>query len=307
MAKVINLDQNGGLETMLGDRRWQYLEAASGRVDNACMHSIDKLHHPDCFAAIPDSWKTVNFRNRLFRMLSREAAMVHFLLASLHKCFPWILFLLPLDHTVVQKTVTACESSLDDWSLDFLMFFAGRLTCREALLEIAIIIILGKTSTVRIEALNALIRRIIVSKSNAVKKPNLLSISAEFALSRLRASERGLFKRLWSIWKKPLSVTDADEHPIRRRAVRRKKKRVIKSETKKVVRRPGGGGAWRAFVHARCRGVTKALFAELAKEYNNLSPEERVAIVALGRASALGSEATLRTYPIGGEGGGGAD
>ena len=240
---------------LLGGRKWPILRAATGEVDNECMKAIEDLHQTPWSEAAPKSWLTVKWRNILFRLLSREAAMIYMLLVMRHETFPFLLFLLLVDPAYADIIKGMCESSYDEFTAGFIAHYKdhGGIDGPRALLELAVIAIIVKTSTVRIEVLNGKLRKILRTRSNQTARPDLGVVSAEFLLSRVRARETR-WKRNWKVTKK------------------RKvggKGLVRKRSTRKAIQPPkrkrGGGGAWRAYVSARCRDKCKAVMKDLAR------------------------------------------
>ena len=135
--------------------------------------------------------------------------------------------------------------------------------CYLALLELVLVIIFGRTSSSRIESLNALLRRMLSLAQTYV--PEFKDLSAKFMLSRLRLRARSI----------------ANPPGLKQR--RRRKKAVQRSKGKK--RSGGGGGAWRAFVRQRMKGQAKQLFTSLSAEYAALTDEERKALEELGKVA----------------------
>ena len=214
--------------------------------------------------------------------------MIHLLLVWCHEAYPFPLFLMLLDHSLKERILAAvvvCTSRFDNYTREFLRKYSPDICSVVALLELAIVVMLGRTSTTRLEALNAKLRKIMHAKSNMTKKPDLTILSSEFLLAKLRSLHRGLWQRIWRGSVKRTGAQHVDGKR-RRRATRRR--RVRKHKTRKFKAQSCGGGAWRAFIHKRCAGVCKAAFRDLAIEYRGLSQEERAELVAEG-ASACAS------------------
>ena len=271
----INLDE-GGAASLMGQYMWPLRVAFEGKLDQTVMDSIASLHDPRKLSAIPDGWKTVRYRHLMFRLLSREAAVIYELLVLLHRQFPFRLLKLTTDPSDAAGVANSCRSSRDAFSDHFIEKYMDNLTAFEPLLILAILIILGRTSTSRIEALNAKLRKILMAKSNATKRPNITNISAEFMLAKLRSRERGLWQRIWKVWREPFAASTAASRPVNSRRVRKNRRK-----------KPGGGGAWRAFVSARCRGLGRQLFSQLAEEYRSLSDEDRLGFKEAGEVATL--------------------
>ena len=136
----------------------------------------------------------------------------------------------------------------------------------EGLLELAMVVLLGRCATVRLESLNASIRRLLRVLSNQVKKPDLATLSSLFVCSRFRLQDDRAKLR---------NQTSAGKVKRRRTST----KGVIK---RKCSKKHGGGGAWRAYVSLRCRGIRKACFRSLSRDYRNLPPGEKDMLLADG-------------------------
>ena len=208
----------------------------------------------------------------MFRLLSKQAAVVFHLLVSCHTTFPFRMFRLleePGLAADIRLQFRNCPGSFDEWSKSFMDYYED-IASMEALLELAVLVILGRTSTVKLEAFNAKLRKILKSRSNQVKAPRLGDISNEFMLSRIRVREGGLWKRVWTEWKGQRNDADSKQRTCVRKKLKRRKKGNAKIEKKK--KRPGGGGAWRAYCSKKCRGVAKGVWKALAVEFKRLSP-----------------------------------
>lgn len=147
-------------------------------------------------------------------------------------------------------------------------------------MELSLLAMSAKTSTVLLECRNGQIRRYVVSSSVQASLPMLASVSAKFVLRKLALRDRAV------------------RMPARMREVR---KRICKTapsqDTRrcgKSGRRGGGGGPWRAFVSERCRSIAAAAFKGLGNEYRRLPPEERARFAQRGAlASMLHREGAL--------------
>lgn len=218
------------LPVALSHGEWPLLAAASGKYERRCMQDLEKLQgnhrHFECW---PSSWISIRSRHRLCRMISREAAAVHELLLVKHQKFPFRLFCLATDHSLVQEIEGSCESSRGKYTAQFLQKYAGRLLDGDAQAELAAIVLFGRASTVKLESLNASIRRRLFAVSTQVAKPRLAVLSAEVLLGRVRT--RHLERRF------PAG------HKMARKARSRK---YMKAGGDGKKKRRGGGGAWRA-------------------------------------------------------------
>ena len=151
----------------LQGRAWPLLVAATGKLDTRCMQELEDLHSADAFSGLPPDWKTVEWRHLLTKLLSREAAAVYELLVVMHRKAPFILFRLLVAPEVWKPIIEAlCESALDEFAKGFLAYYKDDIISRLALLELALIVMLARTSTVTLVLRNAKLRKIVLSKSN---------------------------------------------------------------------------------------------------------------------------------------------
>ena len=135
----------------------------------------------------------------------------------------------------------------------------------DGLIELAIIVMLARTSTVLLECRNAHVNRWARCMATQSVPPLLRNLASNFVLQKL--SRRKNFEQ--AMYSRVHGRTEAAKQQ-RRRKVRKP------ATTKK------GGGPWRAFISSRCRGVCKALFAALSQQYRDLTQEERHALGVTG-------------------------
>ena len=258
----------GNLKGFLESARWPLLEAALGAKDRTALNSIAALDDPACYSAWPEDWYTVATRTKLFKCLSRQAAAIHELLATKHKACPYMVFRLISDPAAAQAELDGtCRSAMDDFTTGFLEAYPDELCSEPAMLELAMVLMHARTSTVSLESSNASVRRRLHGASLQVVMPDLHAISAEFALGKLR--RRQLERKC---------PPGHREHrgKVKQRRQNRKRKRG------------GAGGAYRAFVHSRGQKISK----ELNDEWRALTAVAKAAFIPAGRhataRSALG-------------------
>lgn len=259
----------------LSSCRWPILVAARGEIEERFFRELEDVQAPSRYEAFPDDWRTVEVRNRLFRMVSRQGAAAHELVATVNKQYPYKLMRLAVEPEVAGEIEASCESSLDGYSSAFLKAFAGQLNSSDALAELSLLVLASRTNTVKLESLNATIRRHLTVMSVQTKKPSLATVSSEFMLGQLR--------------RRAVELSYPAGHPLHwARRVRGKAGKLKGGGAAAIEKkRRGGGGPWRAFVSSRCRGVAKALFKALGAEYRALSPADKVAFQELGALGTL--------------------
>ena len=274
------MNDDGGVPLMTS-AQWPILVAARGDLERRFFEELMATQEPKVYEGFPDAWRTSDVRHRLFKMMSRAGACVHELVRTVNKQFPYRLMLLAgqSGEEVANEIAASCGPSRDAYSASFLDKYEGQLQSQEALAELALVIMASRTSTTRLESLNATIRRHLTVMAVQAKKPSLVTVSAEFMLGKLRRraveSVHPAGHRLhWS-------------RRVRSRFVKRRRLATAGALSK----RRGGGGAWRAFISSRCRGVTAAVFRTLAAEYRGLSREEMQQFKELGAAGTLAHRA----------------
>ena len=147
---------------------------------------------------------------------------------------------------------------------------AGKVGCGDCLSELASIAMMARTSTVRLESLNASIRRRLIATSTQVATPHLGSLSAELALSKMRTR-----------------LLENELPPGHRMHNARQACATHYATTRRHHRRRGGGGAWRAYISKETKGRAKAHFAALGERYRSLPQDENRCLHNLSRAAAL--------------------
>jgi len=123
----------------------------------------------------------------LFKALSREAAAVYELLYEKHGACPYISFLLVDGDPDTERTLRSiCESGRDEFTASFLATYDD-VRSEAAQLELAMVLVHARTSTVSLESSNATLRRRLHGMSLQVCMPELSAVSAEFTLGKVRS------------------------------------------------------------------------------------------------------------------------
>ena len=160
---------------------------------------------------------------------------------------------------------------LDDFSSSFIKHFKKiGLVVYVALLELVLHILLGSTATTRIENLNAWLRRQVMLRGQT-KQVSQIDLSAAFVIARSR-NRAGVHRAKSGLVGKKKRKIRAD-------------KKVIHTKTKRSKRR--GGGAYRAYISARCKGVMKAGFKALSRDFAILDAKDKEYYKQLGRKGTL--------------------
>jgi hypothetical protein len=152
------------VEQLLSSRGTPLGSAVLGTHDKRCMHTLSVISNPEAWAAFPSTCRTLSFSNLLFKRISRAGASVHYLLILPHSQFPYLLFLWILDPSKKELILNKCRGSMDQFTNAFLSRFRHDVSNKDADFELLMILLLTKTATIRIEALNSLLQRILRTK-----------------------------------------------------------------------------------------------------------------------------------------------
>jgi hypothetical protein len=271
-------EQLSGPAALLAGREWPLLKAATGERDRQTMRELEMLHDRVRFDCYPDDAKNVRFRHRVFRVLSREAATTHCFMLAYHEADPFPVFRLAVEPEYSEHLLARCEPSRGEYFRGFLERHAD-ITSDDARVELAVVIVSARVTTVPIEHANSSIVRKVSSKSMQTHRPDLITLSAEHVQGCVRLRERLVklpagYKLPRKSRKKASGKANASSNA--------KAKSACTVNNPNVKRVRGGGGAWRAFISARCKGIAKAMLGPLALEYGSLSLEEKQAYVEAG-------------------------
>jgi hypothetical protein len=265
-------------EQLLAARKTALGVAALGVHDKQCMDQLGVISDPLPWAHFPNACKTLSFSTLMFKMISRAGATTHYLLSAPHKKFPFLIFTWILQPASRARILAMCPSSTDAFSCEVLKHVRDGSLPRDLEIELLVILLLSRTATVRIEALNSLLQRILRKKSTQTTRPDIKVVSEEFCLHVLRMSE--VRRRHHG------GHTRARHASNKHNASPKASSLSVPKPSADVPDGRGGGGAWRCFVRERTRGICKAVFSALAVEYNDLPPEERAGYAEQG---ALGT------------------
>ena len=126
------------------------------------------------------------------RLLTRAACAVHFYFRKFTQ-FPFKLLLMlcgPDPPAIARSIEASCPRLHDGYTKDFIKRFAGRMTCKEAMLELALSVFKSRTNTAPMECRHAHIRRFVSSLSVQTRRPSVAMISARFLLRKVAIRER---------------------------------------------------------------------------------------------------------------------
>lgn len=264
-SKAVTAPRAAGVNAILANRKWPLLLAARQESERTCMQDLVAVHDRLVVGCLPPAAMTVETQRLICKLLSKEGACIYDYFITQSNQFPWKLFRLLDDPALAAEIEQSCESSRDEFSHAFIVRFQGRLVSEEALMHLSLIVLVARTSTLNIECRHAQIRRYVKTASVHVQKPDLAWISAKFLLRKMALREKS--------FRLPSGSTTKPGNEKQKRGKRGQKKG--ESSVGKRTRRRGGGGAYRAFISAKCKAVGKAVFRELAAEYNALPEDDK--------------------------------
>ena len=258
-----------GSGKLLGEK-WPLLIAAEGTNDARCMKALESKHEDPALRHFRSAAKKIRMNHMIFKLLGRDASWVHTKLVVLHGSILFKLFRTIKDPTQAEAVLAACPSLQGPFVKHFVEMHEGKeggIVSQDAKMQLATIAIFARTTTVRLEVLNAYLQRLLRAKSNSVMPPDMAVISAEFVLGTIREREKR-------------SAMPSTQRPPQRWHV--------KGGKVKKARRRGGGGAWRAFVSQKTKGTgQRADFAQLVREYRQLDDAAKEQLLGEGRQATV--------------------
>ena len=251
------------------EREYRVLVAAEGtHVQAALAAVVNRLRTlPEALAR---KYFTVKHRCFGFRVLSRAACGVHWLLRIPHRGFPYALFKLLKGDLSVASSTPSCM--LDEFGAAYLSKYPPQdcayETGSEALAVLAFVAESADVDIASIEAKHAAIRRLALRKGLQTWVPNFENLCAEFSCRQV-ASAR-VAGMGFDAGQKKDGKGDAQQP-------QQKKKASATSG--------GGGGPFRAFLHVKYQGrrMTPDAWREASAMYKLLSQEEVAFFKDLGQ------------------------
>jgi hypothetical protein len=145
-------------------RRWPVLERARGVLDRECVDRIVAAHRLKAWDVLHKLVKTVRLRHQGFRVLSRIGASFYQHAIAMHRLPQYRVLLLLIDpEKIAAELVGYCQSFLDPFTASFLAHYKDKLTSMEARIELLVIVLVSKATTVHIENSNAQIRKTLMA------------------------------------------------------------------------------------------------------------------------------------------------
>ena len=238
--------------------------AAEGALLESCLAAVlDKLQKVPL--ALPCRSWSVATRTLGYRLLSRVACALHWLVRIPHTGFPYALFRIlgPLGHTAATNVLRAPPCAHDELAQAFFAIYRDA-TFEEGSEELAVLRFLGDLVDIDIasvEARHASVRRLALRRGLRTWVADFEALAADFACRRVAASEAGPY----------VAATEGVAERHQTAADDRKQRK------KKKTGGGGGGGPYRAFIHINYSGrggMTAELWHEASVKYRQLSSEE---------------------------------
>ena len=256
-------------------RSFRMLEAAKGRDTQLFIDSVMEQMRQRTKAIAADA-QTLQIRSLHFRMLSRAACSLHFLIRKPREGQPFQFFL-NLEHRDGQQYRPGPKCLEDELAQEFYAQHPEWNPVAEACLETLARSI--QMDVAAIESKHASSRRIALYRSTQNWTTQLESLSAEWTMSQIRiASLQG--------------PADPEEEPQQdgEQADGPEAKRRRTGPGKQAGARGGGGGAWRAFLHEFFAGRGRMTGSEIrraASVYRDLPQAEHVRLLERGRQALM--------------------
>ena len=149
------------LNSLFSSRKWPVLERARGALDAAHFDRRKAAFDVRMWQHFPRWAKTLRFRHLGFKMLHRCGAMFYQNIVTLHRMPPFLTLMLlrePAETTAQLRG--RCEKMLDDYATSFMKFYDEDLTAMDALIELLVIDVFSKATTVHLENTIAYGRRL---------------------------------------------------------------------------------------------------------------------------------------------------
>ena len=250
-------------------RRLRACVVAKGLMEEVYMSRLKSLlANIDSWDALPPWAHTRVFTSMAFRLICACGGLCFELLVAPRRSYPWKTFNLAsgVDDGSSLSDVLLAEAPcrFDSWTRAFVSHYKDRLDSIEAKLDLWTTASMVRSETAQIEAQHASIRRSIHLSSTHTHQQHVERASSDFILRhvQMRSRARDALQRNLVANVSPVDPA-LDEPPQKKFRTR-------------------GGGAFRAFIHSRCAGVRKPDFADLAREYRQLSPVEKATFKELG-------------------------
>lgn len=266
--------ESTGADGADGDRRsYRVLEAAVNEHENRAMEKLKVLfEEPSMWVLMPESSYLEVSAATTFRLLSAQGALLEELLRSVHRRYPYRMFLALLDEHERELMLADRPCIRDFFCQDFVV--RHDLRTSEGLASLMLVAHLVRTEITEIECLHGSLRRLLNSMGMQTHLPDFEHASARWLAARWRKEERD-----------PSSFRHRDADCEAEFADDGAHEGGHQEGNQEAKGRRGGGGAWRAFVHQETSGQPgRPDLAELAARYRALDDDRRADLAELGKA-----------------------
>ena len=174
---------------MLIGREWPLTRILTGELDQTFFDELEGIcgQSLDC---IPEEAKIVNTNALCFKLSSRQGCYHYEFMSEPHTLPPYNLLATVYKPETAAGVVAQCPKLRDSYTEGFIKHFPD-ITSYWAVLELCIVVLMGKTNTSRIESLNALLRRIIAMRYQS-RPYSFVEVCSKFGLCRARITRRML-------------------------------------------------------------------------------------------------------------------
>eukprot|EP00971_Amphidinium_carterae_P252478 5012224-Amphidinium_carterae.8 len=259
------------------NRQWRVLDLHYQMMSCSFLQLVSvAMHEPDlCTHEV----NTELFRSTRFRVAIRSPAVVHQLIVAVTQGFPYRLYTLVVDRSLVncQQLLSTPRCLLDPGSQKLLQRYESAQALQsdddliESLKAAAYTIACSIYSTERTHSSNARRKRAVVS----THVPQITQLALPHA-----AVAGPLWLRDLVRLEQLRNDTEQPTHESKKRASGTKRQGHDEPEPKRIR----GGGAWRAWLHYQCAHLgAKFCTKTLSDMYWQLTPDERAFYEALGR------------------------
>ena len=126
-------------------------------------------------------------------MLHRCGAMFYLNVVIVHRLPPFLTLMLLLKPAETTATLRGfCEKMLDEHTASFMKLYGEDVTAMDALIELLVFVVFGKTTTVHWERINARPRKALISLSNQTKRPNVSTLNCIHVVAQMQRREQNV-------------------------------------------------------------------------------------------------------------------
>ena len=97
-----------GVRALIGDRKWPLIPVLDGSRDNDTIERHNAAQVPSLYDCLSSRYKTVEFRNMMFRIATRGAAYFYEYVVMYHKLPPFPLLRVAIDESAAPAALAQC-------------------------------------------------------------------------------------------------------------------------------------------------------------------------------------------------------